>query len=208
MGFLPDSNFYLFSKHFDSLFMMMTLHPHAAQSPTIPMTVEAAVALLPHDAVVFSFRARYQPDAPRSIIVALPAPITPAECDGLWQHTCCEAFVSVPNAQDYLEFNFSPSGCWAAYRFDGYRLRDESFRCASAPQIEFTSHEQGFELTAVLGSALIRSLWPEQALWQIGLTAVIETTDGQKSYWALRHDDVQPDFHVRTQFLLDLQVSN
>lgn len=187
---------------------MLTLNPHPAQSPTIPMTVDANVTLSSDDMVIFSFRGHYQPDERGSIGVALPAPMIPTECDGLWQHTCCEAFISAPNAADYLEFNFSPSGCWAAYRFDDYRLRDESFRCASAPQIEFTSHEQGFELTAVLGSALIRSLWPEQALWQIGLTAVIETTDGQKSYWALRHDDVQPDFHVRTQFLLDLQVSN
>ncbi len=31
----------------------------------------------------------------------------------------------------------------------------------------------------------------------IGLSAVIETADGQLSYWALAHPRAQPDFHHR-----------
>src|SRR5579862_9201500 len=41
--------------------------------------------------------------------------------EGLWQHTCFEAFVGIPGAEPYYEFNFSPGGDWAAYRFRGYR---------------------------------------------------------------------------------------
>ena len=33
--------------------------------------------------------------------------------------------------------------------------------------------------------------------WDIGLTAVIETADGQLSYWALQHPAARPDFHHR-----------
>ena len=28
--------------------------------------------------------------------------------DGLWRHTCFEAFVGIPGAEPYYEFNFSP----------------------------------------------------------------------------------------------------
>src|SRR5260370_3231210 len=37
--------------------------------------------------------------------------------DGLWKHTCFEAFVASANAPGYHEVNFSPSLDWAIYRF-------------------------------------------------------------------------------------------
>ena len=101
---------------------------------------------------------------------------------------------------DYLEFNFSPSGCWAVYRFEDYRARDEAFACMHAPKIQCTVHEDGFDLTARISTALL----PKATDRMVGLSAVIETTDGQKSYWALRHDAPQPDFHLRSQFFLSL----
>ena len=188
---------------------MLTLSHHPAHSPAIPMAVEASVAWQSDDALVFTFRCHYQSDDQHSIGIELPEPTAPAECDYLWQHTCCEAFVSVPNADDYLEFNFSPSGCWAAYRFSDYRVRDESFRCAFAPQIDFKRDEHAFELTATVSSSVFLTQWPDHQIWQIGLSAVIETTDGHKTYWVMRHDDIEkPDFHLRTQFLLPLRVAN
>ena len=39
--------------------------------------------------------------------------------DELWRTTCFEAFVRTDGG--YVEYNLSPSGAWAAYRFDGYR---------------------------------------------------------------------------------------
>ena len=33
------------------------------------------------------------------------------------------------------------------------------------------------------------------ALWRLGLSAVIEDTSGRKSYWALAHPPGKPDFH-------------
>ena len=173
------------------------------------MAVEASVAWQSDDALVFTFRCHYQSDDQHSIGIELPEPTAPAECDYLWQHTCCEAFVSVPNADDYLEFNFSPSGCWAAYRFSDYRVRDESFRCAFAPQIDFKRDEHAFELTATVSPSAFLAQWSQHEVWQIGLSAVIETTDGHKTYRAMRHDDIEkPDFHLRTQFVLPLHVAN
>ena len=115
------------------------------------------------------------------------------------------AFVSAADDGDgYLEFNFSPSGCWAVYRFDAYRVRDESYICPCEPNIELRQMSDGFELTAKISSDVL----PQAASWLIGLTAVIETTDGQKTYWALRHDAPQPDFHLCSQFLMPLSSIN
>src|SRR5215471_14541747 len=41
--------------------------------------------------------------------------------DGLWRHTCLEAFIRASPGVMYYEFNFAPSTQWAAYRFSSYR---------------------------------------------------------------------------------------
>ena len=35
----------------------------------------------------------------------------------LWQTTCFEAFLRAPGGEAYREWNFAPSGDWAAYDF-------------------------------------------------------------------------------------------
>ena len=39
---------------------------------------------------------------------------------------------------------------------------------------------------------------------QLGLAAVIETADGERAYFALRHPAERPDFHHRGGFALQL----
>ena len=131
----------------------------------------------------------------------LPPPATPGAADGLWQTTCLEAFVATPVGEDYREFNFSPSGQWAVYRFSGYRQRDESFCPAGAPRLSLLAPPDHLVLEARLAADLL----PAAAALHLGLSAVIEAADGGKSYWALRHDATQPDFHLRTSFTLDLK---
>src|SRR5262245_25644347 len=46
-----------------------------------------------------------------------------AMADRLWEHTCCEIFIARTGLPAYHEFNFSPSGEWAAYAFTAYRER-------------------------------------------------------------------------------------
>src|ERR671919_495162 len=53
--------------------------------------------------------------------ILMPPVMAAARSDGLWQHTCFEAFVRVSSDAEYYEFNFAPSIQWAAYRFSGYR---------------------------------------------------------------------------------------
>ena len=51
----------------------------------------------------------------------IPAKCSSRRVDRLWEHTCFEAFIRADGDPSYYEFNFSPSGEWAAYSFRGYR---------------------------------------------------------------------------------------
>lgn len=167
--------------------------------PATPAPAVSAIAVSAHfadnGALVLRYRLAAAPAALR-----LPAPQAPGPADNLWQYTCCEAFIAAVNGPAYQEFNFSPSGQWAAYRFSDYRQRDAAFQPATAPRIELDGGADYLELSARLDAALL----PNGRSLQLGLTAVIEAADGSKSYWALRHAAAQPDFHLRQSFALTL----
>src|SRR5262249_3035218 len=117
--------------------------------------------------------------------LVLPEVASPERTDELWKHTCFEAFVRREGG--YREFNFSPSTEWAAYDFDGYRV---GMRNADvlAPRIEGRHGHEHYELFVAFDL-------PGDAPWRVALTAVLEETDGTKSYWALKHPPGKPDFH-------------
>lgn len=119
--------------------------------------------------------------------------------DGLWQHTCFEAFIR--DGAGYCEFNFAPNGQWAAYRFDGYRAGMRPLDIA-APEIAFEAEEEGFAVTVNLALPFLAGA----AVWRMGLTAVIEEAAGF-SYWALLHPPGKPDFHHADAFTLDLETT-
>lgn len=129
--------------------------------------------------------------------LCLPAAAEPGPADGLWQHTCFEAFVARPGEPAYREFNFSPSGQWAAYRFRSERVRDAEAETACArsrPVIECVSAPGQLLLQAWLPLQNLPAVPPGQPLlW--GLTAVLEHAAGRLSYWALHHPGPRPDFH-------------
>lgn len=118
--------------------------------------------------------------------LAIPAAAEPERTDGLWEHTCFEAFLSA-EGDGYLEFNLSPSGQWAAYRFDGYRAGMAALEMA-APRIEVARMGDVLTLRAELEL-------PDAGSIRLGLTAVIEATNGTVSYWSLAHPQGHPDFH-------------
>ncbi len=125
--------------------------------------------------------------------LALPDPAKPDRCDGLWQTTCFEAFVGEGG---YAEFNFSPSSQWAAYRFERYREGVEDLLLTAPPEIGLDASEGHFALEATM---------PREGLGgKLALSAVIEETDGTKSYWALAHPSGKPDFHAPACFTLTL----
>ncbi|MDB5802613.1 MAG: hypothetical protein JWL63_3552 [Rhodocyclales bacterium] len=131
----------------------------------------------------------------------IPAPTHADFADELWRHTCFEAFVGTSESSAYREFNFSPSGQWAAYAFTDYRQRDATWRPVQAPLTTLRSAADGFTLEASIPAALLPT---RSANLHIGLTAVIEANDDALSYWALTHRSDQPDFHQRASFTLRL----
>ena len=132
--------------------------------------------------------------------IRIPAPQLPDAVDGLWEHTCFEVFVAVAGNAGYHEFNFSPSGQWAAYGFSDYRVRS-AWMVSQAPVISFARTNGHLLLEAIIAATDLPENIARKPL-QLGLTAVIEANDGSRSYWALNHPETRPDFHHRAGFTL------
>jgi hypothetical protein len=133
----------------------------------------------------------------------IPPATAATRADELWQHTCFEAFVRSPADAGYYEFNFAPSTQWAAYRFLSYRKGMRVATEISAPQIEVQSGPECYTLQASLQLDRLAML-PHDAGWRLGLAALIEETNGRKSYWALAHPPGKPDFHHPDGFACEL----
>lgn len=134
----------------------------------------------------------------------IPAFTAPVATDGLWQHTCFEAFIAVAEEPYYHEFNFSPSRAWAAYAFKQTRVR-QAWIATPAPQVECTYTAEILCLDAMIESSHLPPNSAEKPL-ALGLTAVLETPAGILSYWALNHPAPTPDFHDRAGFTLTLST--
>lgn len=132
--------------------------------------------------------------------IALP-PQAAGFADGLWQHTCFEAFFAGAAAPAYREFNFSPSGQWAGYAFTAYREGGEPVP-APLPRMAVRRFPDRLELRVFLAAAALPPAG--DVAWRLGLSAVVESIDGRCSYWALAHPAERPDFHHRDAFILEL----
>ncbi len=121
----------------------------------------------------------------------------------LWRHTCCEVFIRARSGTSYHEFNFAPSGEWAAYAFSRYRegkaLHDETLN----PQVAVESTKGRLDLYALVDLARLSPDYLRGPL-ALGLAAIVEDDNGALSYWALRHAPGQPDFHHAEAFALEV----
>jgi len=124
----------------------------------------------------------------------IPPVMAAARTDELWEHTCFEAFVGTSSGDAYYEFNFAPSTQWAAYWFSSYRSGKRIAPAINAPRIEVQSGPECYTLQASLELDRLSNL-PRDAIWRLGLSALIEETSGRKSYWALAHPPGKADFH-------------
>jgi hypothetical protein len=131
--------------------------------------------------------------------LSIPESQLPRRADHLWHHTCIEAFMMAGEGPGYLEFNFSPSGEWAVYAFRGYRDRGE-LEIELTPGIVVRKSVDRLEL----GAVICRDFIPQGGPLRLGLSAVVEDTEGVLSYWALRHPPGRPDFHHTDSFALQL----
>ena len=182
----------------DSGFAALLAHPGTANDAV------RRVAARVEPAGTDSLRFRYVLEAdPKRVRVPPPA-VNARRADKLWAHTCFEAFVGLPQSPRYLELNFSPSGEWAAYRFESYRAGMGPAALAADPRLELRRNGARLELqaevrlsgTEVAGSRRLR----------LALSTVVEDGEGRLSYWALRHAPGRPDFHHPDSFSLALEL--
>ncbi len=134
----------------------------------------------------------------------IPLPQPALRADRLWQHTCFESFVTLKGKPEYYEFNFAPSGQWAAYSFQRYRDGTPLEDNLLAPKITVRNLADGFDLDAIIRLDSLPITQPGACL-QLALCAVIEDENGTLSYWALKHPPGKPDFHHPDAFALDLE---
>ena len=160
-------------------------HPDSGDTP-----VDAVEVHVERDGVLLWLRFVVSGEVDR---IAWPGPAAQGRADDLWRHTCFEAFVKTD--EGYVEYNLSPSGQWASYRFDapraGMRAADE---VATIEGLDGARDMVALEARIELPNGASR----------LGLSAVIETVDGAMSYWALAHPSAKPDFHHPDSFVLDL----
>jgi hypothetical protein len=129
---------------------------------------------------------------------AIPDLTEPWRADELWRATCFEAFLQRDGEGAYREWNFAPTGNWAAYDFTAYRHGMRRAEVENGPYIRM---EDNFTWWSV-GATIATDAEPRLRL---GLSAVLEEQDGTKSYWALVHPDPgKPDFHLAYCFTAKL----
>jgi hypothetical protein len=140
-------------------------------------------------------------------VLHLPSFQEPERTDDLWNSTCFELFARSNGSKAYVELNFSPSFQWAAYEFSAYRA-DRCDLPTHNPEICISdpSDASGRRQWFFLAVEALPDLGAEPL--RFGIAAVIEETDGTKSYWALAHPPGdKPDFHDPACFTLELPAA-
>ena len=135
--------------------------------------------------------------------IFFPKPVTdPGRRDELWKSTCFEFFLAIKHLSQYWEFNMSPSGDWNVYHMDEYRrigFREETL----IQQLQFETQQEANQFT--LGAAVdLKPIIQQAQILEVGITAIVQTHEGNETYWALTHPAPQADFHSRESFVLVL----
>lgn len=185
---------------YNSLIMSCLLHAltcHPRTPDAVVVALEVEIRRTAGGGLDLGYRLHADPTR-----LLLPEACQRRRIDGLWQHTCCEIFVARPDTPAYLEFNFSPSGEWAAYAFLDYREPDPRPVAGTPPRITMHRTTAEIRLDARIDADLLPPAWRSADL-RLGLAAVVESAAGKLSYWALRHPAPRPDFHHRDGFAIN-----
>ena len=177
--------------------MQLNLIPHPSTPPTEPeLKVWASVDYAAKLSATATANIWFGVGAPASGFV-IPECDAPGRKDELWKSTCFESFLRAEGDEAYREWNFAPSGDWAAYDFEAYR---EGMAPAEVAE-PYVRMEDNFTWWALGATIAVDADRP----WQLGLSAVLEEADGTKSYWALAHPNAdKPDFHLADCFTAKL----
>ncbi len=167
----------------------LTPHPDAPATSVTALVVE--VTPMAQGEWAFTYRLTGTMER-----IRIPPPGHRGPVDGLWRHTCLEAFLKAGAGPEYYEFNFSPSGAWAAYQFRAYR-DGKPWQPPRPPEISLRQDAHSLVLRVRLTGPVMTG--PVR----LGLSAVIEDQTGDLAYWALRHPPGRPDFHHTDAFALE-----
>lgn len=168
-----------------------TLVPHPDFAPVSVRGIEVMLACCGDGRWLVEYRV----DGAGDLIT--PPPTPPRRADELWKHSCFELFVRPDGGDGYYEFNFAPSGEWAAYRFSDYRTDMVELPLVT-PAIEWWGGE--------MRAAVDLSGLPDGD-WCVGVTAVIEEAGGKRSFWSLAHPPGKPDFHHEACFAFEVPAA-
>jgi hypothetical protein len=117
----------------------------------------------------------------------------------LWETTCLECFIGLPEAQNYWEFNLAPNGNWNAFALTDYR--EGIAEAAEITSIVITTDRtvDRFTLSTTIP---LSAIVPKGKPLEMSVTAVIQTQEQAVSYWAIAHCGNAADFHRRDSFQL------
>ena len=177
-----------------------TLELHREFTSRAAMAVDVEIDLAPSGLLRLGYRVTGDLG-----LLHLPPAAPPERTDELWKTTCFEAFIQPGEGPGYYEFNLSPSTAWATYGFTSPRQEMRPAFEIPAPRIEIMAERAGFQLGAEI--ELPVHAFSVGRPWRVGLTAVIEDTRGDKTYWALAHPPGAPDFHSPDGRVLELTAS-
>ena len=137
--------------------------------------------------------------------ILIPPPAPPSRVTGLWHHTCFELFIRAPEGPAYFEFNFAPSGEWAAFRLACYRegVADAEI---TPPDIRTHLGDRQLEVSVELDLSRLEELSADRP-WRAGLSAIVEDRSHERSFWALAHPPGDPDFHDAACFAAELAAA-
>ena len=164
--------------------MHVTLRRHPTSVDPGVDTIEVTVERATHGLLTLRYTVTGALDR-----IVRPAAARPDRTDGLWQSTCFELFLRREGEAAYREFNFAPSGRWAAYQFTGYREGMVQAPLPAPPQIQVRAQGGRFDMEVTLDAAL------EDAPYAMNITAILESQAGERSFWAAKHPVGEPDFH-------------
>jgi len=180
--------------------MRLALRPHPHFPSAVVSGIEVEAELRKGGVLALRYEAIGAPHG-----LSIPGQAAPGRADELWRTTCFEAFLKADGEPSYYEFNLSPSGRWAAYRFGAYREAMTDVEVGPDPAIVVETRADRLILAADLETDSLTELGSSGS-WRLGLSAVIEAGDGSKSYWALAHPPGKPDFHHGDSFALEISA--
>ena len=179
----------------------VVLAPHPANPPRFRQRIEVALKRTDAGGVAIGYAIHGF-----TLDLRVPTPRAPAPADALWRTTCCELFVGAPDHPRYREFNFSPSGQWAAYDFVDTRVPAPQAPACPAPSVHTRREENLLQLDVVLPSAALPEPVGQGARFCLALATILQADDGSLGYWALVHPPGAPDFHHPAGFALKLDA--